>query len=115
MYKLKDCYDVEVLRKYGFKPLKEWPDDAGCIELDEAENYEEFWLLPMDDDGENVEVYDGLPPWKIRVNERKGNWLDIACFPEGTYHIENDEMEEMFYRLYQLIRDGIIYDDYSWD
>lgn len=113
MYRLKGNFNLDVLRKYGFKLGKEYSDNERCI----CNNYErnDYWLISMSpDQPEQVEYanddYD-QPIWSIHVQSNRRLWIE--CVPCCTYHIDNSDMEQMFFTLLNMILDGIIEDDFE--
>lgn len=116
MYKIKKDVELDNLRKYGFMLGKEYPDNDRCICNDYER--EEYWLIPFDEDYPNEKIayadedYD-QPLWSIHIQSSRRVWID--CVPSGTYHIDNWDMEQMFYVIKQMIDDEIIEDDYKED
>jgi hypothetical protein len=113
MYKIKESVDLKILEKYGFKIGREYPDNKRCICNDyERDNY---WLIPMNPDEPDkiwyADYQNDQPIWSIHVMNNRRMWID--CVPSCTYHIDNMDMEKMFYVLKQMIEDGIIEDDYA--
>lgn len=117
MYKIKENVDLKILEKYGFKIGREIPDNTRCICNDY--DRDDYWLIPMDpDEPENVfyadEEFD-QPIWSIHIQTSLGRnqrvWID--CVPSCTYHIDNMDMEQMFYTIKCMIEDGLIEDDYE--
>lgn len=113
MYYIKKDVDLKSLEKYGFKIGREIPDNERWI----CNDYErdDYWLIPMIP-GEPEKVFysdDAFdqPIWSIHIQSNRDVWID--CTPSGTYHIDNYDMEEMFYALRCMIKDGIIEDDYE--
>lgn len=112
MYFIKDDIDLTCLEKYGFKIGKEIPDNDRCICNDFERN--DYWLISMYPD-EPDEIYYAddefdQPIWSIHVQNNRR--LIIDCVPSYTYHIDNMDMDRMFYVLKCMIEDGIIVDDY---
>lgn len=122
MYRLKSNVALDTLRQYGFKSGREWPESDRFI-CNESER-EDFWLIPMNPDEPERpyfadEEFDQTL-WSIHVQpagllfgEPLHHRLWIDCVPASTYHIDNQDMEAMFYALYRMICDGIIEDNYS--
>lgn len=113
MYKIKENVDLKALEKYGFKIGREIPDNERCICNDR--DRDDYWLIPMDPD-EPEEVFyaeEGFsqPIWSVHVFSSRMVWID--CVPSCTYHINNWDMEKMFYTLKLMIEDGLIEDDYK--
>lgn len=110
MYFIKDNIDLTTLEKYGFKIGRNIPDNERCICNDS--DRDDYWLIPMNPD-EPDEIYYGEeddPIWSIHIQKHRRMWID--CVPSGTYHIDNMDMNEMFYVLKCMIEDDIIHDDY---
>lgn len=113
MYKVKENIDLSTLEKYGFKKGKDLPEynDWIC----NSPEYEDYHLIPMNPDEPEHPFYsdegNGLLIWSIHVQPSRRLW--IQCVPSCTYEITNMDMDEMFYRLKQMIEDGILEDDYE--
>lgn len=112
MYKIKNNIELKILEKYGFKVGNLYPDYERCI----CNDYEhlDYWLIPMNPD-EPDEIYYAdtdfdQPIWSVHIQSSRRIWIE--CVPPGTYHIDNSNMEYMFFTLRQMILDGIIEDDY---
>lgn len=113
MYKIKENIDLKSLEKYGFKIGREIPDNGRCICNDyERDNY---WLIPTSPDNPNEIYYADddfdQPIWSVHIRNNRRVWID--CVPSCTYHIDNMDMETMFYTLKCMIDDGVIEDDYK--
>lgn len=111
MYRLNGKIKDGTLEKYGFRLGRDWPDSRSII----SNEYElsDYWLFPLHPDNENS-VYlseDDLPIWSIQIMSNGTLWIE--CVPNGTYHISNSDMEQMFYVLRQMIVDSLIVDDYK--
>lgn len=110
MYFIKDNVDLKSLEKYGFKIGREISDNERCICNDY--DRDDYWLIPMDsDEPEKVHYADDefdQPIWSIHIQPNRRMWID--CVPSCTYHIDNMDMEEMFFVLMRMIEDGIIRD-----
>ena len=111
MYFIKDNVELKALEKYGFKIGREIPDNENCICNDFERD--DYWLIPVNPDEPNEVYYadDELPIWSVHIQSNRRVWID--CVPASTYHIDNMDMEEMFYVLMCMIKDGIIYDNYN--
>lgn len=48
------------------------------------------------------------PIWSVHIQPNRRMWID--CVPSCTYHIDNMDMEEMFFVLMRMIEDDIIRD-----
>ena len=110
MYYIDEKFDLERLKRYGFKIGRDLPDNEYWI--CNAQERDDYWLVSMDLDEPNKINYadEDLPVWTIHINRYRRMWID--CVPASTYHIDNSDMEEMFYWLKVMIEDGVIYDDY---
>ena len=108
MYKIKDNINLSLLRSFGFKKGNEWPEYKNWI-CNKSE-YDDYWLIPMNPDEPDVPHYaEGeLLLWSIHVQPSRRLWID--CVPCCTYHIDNMDMEEMFYTLKLMM--NLIEDDY---
>lgn len=110
MYRLAKDVEFKLLEDYGFKKAKDIPfiADNSCLN----EDGEDYWLLSMNPDEPEEVLCDDYenPSWSICVRQNRNIWID--CVPVGTYHIDNLDMEEMFYVLRQLIIEGMIEDDF---
>lgn len=124
MYRLDTNVTPKELTKYGFKIGREWTDNERFI----CNDYErdDFWLVPMNPDfPEEIYYADeefDQPIWSIHVQYIDARYAEcpyyrliIDCVPASTYHISNMDMEQMFYVLYLMIKDGIIIDNYEGD
>ena len=113
MYFIKEGIDLKNLEKYGFKIGKEIPDNERCICNGFERN--DYWLIPMNPDEPEKVYYAGeeydQPIWSIHVQSTRRLWIE--CVPSCTYHIDNMDMEKMFYVLKCMIEDGIITDTYE--
>lgn len=113
MYRIKDNVDLKWLEKYGFRIGREIPDNERCICTDYERD--DYWLIPrnpFDPDKILYADYDfDQPLWSVHVQDNRRLWIE--CVPAGTYHIDNDDMEEMFYTLKCMIDAGLIIDDYK--
>lgn len=113
MYYIKEHVDLNVLEKYGFKLGRDIPDNERC--LCNPSDYETYWLIPMHPDRPDEVFYADedfdQPIWSVQVQETRRLWIE--CVPSGTYHIDNCDMDKMFYALKCMIEDGIIEDDYE--
>ncbi len=113
MYYIKKDINLKSLEKYGFKIGREIHDNERCI----CNNFErdDYWLISMNPDEPEKILYSydafNQPVWSVHVQSNRSIWID--CTPSCTYHIDNDEMEKMFYVLKCMIEDGIIEDDYK--
>ena len=114
MYFIKDNVDLKSLEKYGFKIGREIPDNERCI----CNDYErdDYWLIAMNPD-EPDEVYYAddkfdQPIWSIHIQRNRRMWIE--CVPCCTYHIDNMDMDKMFFVLKCMIEDGLITDDYIY-
>lgn len=111
MYYIKNDVNLESLRNYGFKIGREIPDNERCI----CNDYErdDYWLIPMDPDNPEEVYYANdefdQPIWSVHIQDSRRIWIE--CVPSCTYHIDNCDMEHMFYVLKRMIEDGIIGDD----
>ena len=115
MYFIKKNVDLKSLEKYGFKIGREIPDNERCICNDFERD--DYWLIPMNPD-EPDEIYYAdddfdQPIWSVHIQSHRRIWIE--CVPSGTYHIDNMDMEEMFYALKCMIEDGIVDDDFNFD
>lgn len=115
MYKIKKNIELKSLEKYGFKIGREFPDNERCITNDYERD--DYWLIPMNPDEPDKifyadEDYD-QPIWSIHIQNNRRVWIE--CVPSYTYHIDNMDMETMFYVLKCMIEDEIIEDDYKVD
>lgn len=109
MYYIKNNVDLNTLRKYGFKIGREIPNNERCICNDS--DRDDYWLISMDEDEIWYADYKFcIPAWSIHIQHTRRVWID--CAPCSTYHIDNMDMEQMFYVLKCMIEDGIIDDDY---
>ena len=119
MYKLAPGIQPEDLRKYGFRPARELPEfDRWC---DNDYWYDNYWMIAMDPDHigkpNYIEDDEDILVWDIHIMpiDSKYNswhiWFDMA--PSCTYHIDNHDCEPAFFTLFEMIRDGVIVDD--WD
>lgn len=115
MYFIDKDVDLRRLERYGFKIGRDITDNERCI----CNDYErdDYWLIPTDpDDPDKIYYADekfNQPIWSIHVHS-SDRIVYIDCVPASTYHIDNMDMEEMFYWLKCMIEDGIIYDNY-WE
>lgn len=109
MYKLKDGIDRDIVRRYGFRKGKEYPEYQEVI-CNKPE-YEDYWLLPLDPDEEEEKLCrdDNQTLWSIHIQSSGRIWIDGVPF--STYHIDNSDMELAFYTLRSMILDGLIDDD----
>ena len=110
--KLKDGVDVESLRKYGFKTGKEWAAQGERCFLPEvgmSYQYEWFHVFAMDEEEPEKIAYTSdefsIPRMQLYVRDRH---VCCSCSVEGTYHIDNDDMEPLFTVLFDMITDGIL-------
>lgn len=110
--KLKDGVDVESLRKYGFKTGKEWAAQGERCFLPEvgmSYQYEWFHVFAMDEEEQEKIAYTSdefsIPRMQLYVRDRH---VCCSCSVEGTYHIDNDDMEPLFTVLFDMITDGIL-------
>ena len=113
MYYIKENIDLKSLVKYGFKIGRDIPDNERCMCNDDERD--DYWLIPMDPD-EPDEVYYAdddydQPIWSVHIQSSRRIWIE--CVPSCTYHIDNMDMEKMFYALKCMIEDGIIEDDFD--
>lgn len=112
MYKIKESVDLKSLSKYGFKIGREYPDNERCICNDYQRD--DYWLIPFNpDEPEKIHYADDeydQPIWSIHIQSSRRLWIE--CVPSCTYHIDNSDMEHMFYALKLMIEDGIIEDDF---
>ena len=109
MYNVKEKID---LTKYGFAKAKNLPDhERWCCNKSDLEDY---WLIAMNlDEPEEVDYADedfDQPTWSIHIQNTGRMWIE--CVPSCTYHIDNSDMEKMFYVLKLMIEDGVIEDDF---
>lgn len=116
MYKIKENVNLKSLEKYGFKIGRNIPDNERCI----CNDYErdDYWLIPVyPDEPDKVfyadEEFD-QPIWSVHVHSESRR-MYIDCVPSCTYHIDNMDMEEMFYVLKCMIEDSIIEDNFDPD
>ena len=113
MYYIKEKVDLKSLEKYGFKIGREIPTNERCI----CNDYErdDYWLIPMNPDYPDEVFYAddefNQPIWSIHIQKTRRLWID--CVPSCTYHIDNMDMDQMFYILKCMIEDGIIIDDFG--
>ena len=113
MYLIRDNVDLKILEKYGFKIGREIPDNERCI----CNDYErdDYWLIAMNpDEPEEVFYADDAfdqPIWSIHIQNNRRLWIE--CVPSCTYHIDNLDMDKMFFVLKCMIEDGLIIDDYA--
>lgn len=113
MLRLKENVDFEELRKYGFKPSKEWAETERCTGEYHATNG--WWLKYAMDEEEPEKVayisdeYD-IPCVElgIRPNDRS-IWVDYSV--EGTYHIGGSEVDMVNDTLFDLITAGLLVKD----
>ena len=121
MYFIKNNVDLKTLEKYGFKIGREIPDNERCICNDY--DRDDYWLIPVDPDYPDKIYYADeefdQPIWSIHVQYIDARYTEcpyhrliIDCVPASTYHISNMDMEQMFYALYLMIKDGVIEDNY---
>lgn len=115
MYFIKENVDLKSLEKYGFKIGREIPDNERCICNDFERD--DYWLISMNPDKPDEVYYADddfdQPIWSVHIQSHRRIWIE--CVPPGTYHIDNMDMEEMFYALKCMIEDGIIDDDFNFD
>ena len=112
MYILADGVYLDDLRRYGFKPGREWPKYEEWIDNDYW--YDDMFLIPMDPDEPDKPNYadedDAILQWELHCIRRGLDgyeiWIDMV--PSGTFHITCIECNEMFKALYNMIRDGVI-------
>ena len=113
MYYIKKDVDLKLLEKYGFKIGREIPDNKRFICNDQERD--DYWLIPMIPGEPEKVFYSDVafdqPIWSIHIQRNRDVFID--CTPSGTYHIDNYDIEEMFYALRCMIKDGIIEDDYE--
>ena len=113
MYFIKDNVNLKSLEKYGFKIGRDIADNERCI-CNDIER-DDYWLIPMDPDEPNEVFYADdeydQPIWSVHIQNNRRVWID--CVPSCTYHIDNMDMEQMFYVLKCMIEDGIIADNYE--
>jgi hypothetical protein len=113
VYYIKDNVNLESLRNYGFKIGREISDNERCICNDPERD--DYWLIPMEPDNPSKVFYADAdfdqPIWSIHVKSTRKLWID--CVPSCTYHIDNMDMEYIFYTLKRMIEDGLIEDDYK--
>lgn len=113
MYNIKENVDLKSLEKYGFKIGRNIPDNERCI----CNDYErdDYWLISMHPDYPNKVFYANdefdQPIWSIHIQKTRRLYID--CVPSCTYHIDNMDMDEMFYVLKCMIEDGIVEDDFK--
>jgi hypothetical protein len=112
MYYIKENVELINLEKYGFKIGHEIPDNERCICGEDERN--DYWLIPMNPDmPEEVFYADDdfdQPIWSVHIQNTRRVWIE--CVPSCTYHIDNMDMDRMFYVLKCMIEDGLIEDDY---
>ena len=110
MYFIKDCVDLNDFQQYGFKIGRHIPDSERCIDNDYE--MDDYWLIPMNPDNPDEVYYADdefdQPIWSIHIQNNRRVFID--CVPSCTYHIDNMDMEQMFYVLKHMIDDGIITD-----
>lgn len=112
MYFIKENVDLKSLEKYGFKIGKDMSDNERWIFNDFERS--DYWLTSMcSDEPERVCYADGddHPMWSIHIQSHRRVWID--CVPPYTFHIDNMDMDKMFYVLKCMIEDGIIEDHYT--
>ena len=113
MYFIKDDINLKSLEKYGFKIGRDITDNERCICNDSERD--DYWLIPMDPDEPNEVFYADdeydQPIWSIHIQSNRRVWID--CVPSCTYHIDNMDMEQMFYVLKCMIEEGVITDNYK--
>lgn len=110
MYKLKDDINIYTLRKYGFRPGFEWPDYKTI--LCNEDQYADFYLFPINEDGYIIQDDYCTPSWRIRIM-KEDRIVDVSFFPDGVYYIDNCDAEECFATLFHMIKDGLIEEDFS--
>jgi hypothetical protein len=113
MYYIKENINLESLRNYGFKIGYEIPDNERCI-CNDSERCD-YWLIPMNpDEPEEIFYADDAfdqPIWSVHIQSTRRIWIE--CVPSCTYHIDNMDMDFMFYTLKRMIEDGLVEDDYK--
>jgi hypothetical protein len=121
MYRLKSGVKPEDLRKYGFKTAKEWADCKRWCANDYW--FDDMFLIPTNPDFPYDphyadEDFDQLL-WEIHIMPMDMATLHsnytvfIDMTPASTYHIGNMDCEKMFAVLYDMIKDGVITEDYE--
>ena len=113
MIKIKDNVDLEELRKYGFKPGKEWADSGErCLDGSGYKYQHEWWhKFLMDEEDENKiayinEDYD-IPCIQISIRtEYRDIYIDVAV--EGTYHIGGSDLDVITKTIMDLANAGLI-------
>lgn len=114
MFYINDTIELKALEKYGFKIGENIPDNKRCI--CNASERKDYWLISMGPDESDKVLYANdefdQPLWSIHVHSSSRR-VYIDCVPSYTYHIDNLDMEEMFYTLKCMIEDGIIIDTYG--
>ncbi len=113
MYRIKNGVELKTLEKYGFKIGNNIPDSRTCIS--KFHHRYDYWLIPVNPNNPSKPIYasEGFDDllWSIHVQSNRK--IHINCVPSGSFEIDNNDMEEMFYVLKCMIEDGIIEDDYE--
>lgn len=121
MYRLSKGVKLEDLRKYGFKSAREIAEfDNWCCN---TYWYDDLYLIPFERDFPGKPNYadddNAILLWEIHIMLVNGGqddeyyrvWIDMS--PSCTYHIDNQDCEAMFHTLFEMIRDGVIEDDFN--
>lgn len=108
--KVKDDVDLEDLRKYGFKPGKEWAK-AGerCMGYGYEYQHEEYHKFLLEDNGKvryANEEYD-QPTIQISVHT-ESRTIDVDCVSEYSYRIGTPEMDIVLETIFRLAQDGLL-------
>lgn len=112
--KLKENVNPEELRKFGFKPGKEWADKGErCLEgVGYAYQHEWWHKFKMEEaNPNNIEYADDdydQPSVSMCFRVGNGNDLYIDCVPRGTYHIGGSDLDIVSKTIYELTLEGII-------
>jgi hypothetical protein len=121
MYRLTKDVSLSDLRKYGFRPARELPEfDNWCCN---TYWYDDWYMISVDTEFPGKPYYadddNCTLLWEIHimpVNSGQGDvyyrvWIDMS--PSCTCHNDNQDCEVMFYTLLQMIKDGVIEDDWE--
>lgn len=109
MLKLKENVDFEELRKYGFKPGKEWAKTERCT--GEYHATYDWWLKYLMDEEEPEKVaytsdeYD-IPCVGIGIMPSRVVYIDYSV--ESTYHIGGSDVDIVNDTLFDLITAGLL-------
>ena len=104
MLKVKDYLPFEELRKYGFKPWKEW----GEIDMNISPDKGSYLIFAMDPEEDGVIYVDEeLPMCYIEIDP-VSRYLWCEAIPCCTYHVSGRELDTITDTIYKMTQDGIL-------